>query len=176
MERNRIYIALGANLPGPDLSAPRKTLVSALSVLPAEKITVIATSPWYRSPAWPPSDQPDYVNGVARVASALSPEAFLTALHRIEAQFGRRRAEEPRYSARPLDLDLIDWDGEVLTGQGGQGPICPHPRMQDRAFVLKPLLDIAPQEWRHPQSGLSAQALLNRLDDAQDTQRLEAML
>src|SRR4029079_381162 len=110
----------------------------------------------------PPSDQPNYVNGVARLqrtpGTELSPENLLASLQAIEARFGRRRSEAN--AARTLDLDLIDLDGLV---RDAPDPILPHPRTHQRAFVLLPLLDVAP-DWHHPASGRSGRALLAEVD------------
>jgi 2-amino-4-hydroxy-6-hydroxymethyldihydropteridine diphosphokinase len=105
---------------------------------------------------------PDYVNGVALLeprpgAAPPTPQALLAALQAIEAQAGRVR---PYPNApRTLDLDLLDLDGLV---RAGPDPILPHPRMQDRAFVLAPLCDIAPG-WVHPRLARSAAELLDGL-------------
>jgi len=87
---------------------------------------------------------------VARVTfDGGGPVELLTRLHAIEAAFGRRR-DGTSNAARTLDLDLLDFDGMQLDGR----PVLPHPRMTDRAFVLVPLADVAP-DWRHPVSGRS---------------------
>jgi 2-amino-4-hydroxy-6-hydroxymethyldihydropteridine diphosphokinase len=115
----------------------------------------------------PPSGQPEYVNGVARLsvepdAACSDPMTLLVALQSIEAEAGRVRGE--RNAARTLDLDII------AMGSGGQmvravpDPVLPHPRAHLRAFVLVPLLDVA-AEWVHPVEGLKAAELLRRLPD-----------
>jgi 2-amino-4-hydroxy-6-hydroxymethyldihydropteridine diphosphokinase len=139
-----ILIGLGANLPTAS-GGPQATLEAALAALEAAGARVLARSRWYRSAPVPPSAQPWFVNAVASVATRLDPAALLQLMHRIEARFGRVRTE--RNAARPLDLDLIDYDGRVTAEEGG--PILPHPRMHERAFVLLPLAEIAP-DWRHP--------------------------
>lgn len=158
-----ILVAIGANLRGPDGSAPLDTCraaVRALDALPGYRVA--AVSRWYSSAPVPPSGQPHYVNGVARLARigevAADPAALLAALHAIEARFGRRRAEVN--AARTLDLDLIDLDG--LTREAPD-PVLPHPRAHLRAFVLLPLLDVAPG-WVHPGGAGTARSLLETLD------------
>ena len=139
-----ILIALGANLPS-EAGAPEQTLAAALEALEAEGVRVVARSRFYRSAPVPASDQPDYVNAVVRVETALDPASLLALLHRIEARFGRvRRAKN---EARTLDLDLLAYGERV--GTGVDRPILPHPRLHERAFVLYPLAEIAP-DWRHP--------------------------
>lgn len=150
-----IYIALGANLPG-SAGAPKVTLQAALARLQSAGVAVLAQSRWYRSPAWPNPSDPQFVNGVAEVSTALSPAALLALLHRIEAELGRVRAGEN--APRAIDLDLLDHHGAVAGGEGG-GAVLPHPRLHRRAFVLRPLAEIAPG-WRHPVSRRSIAALI----------------
>lgn len=155
-----ILIALGANLPGPDGASPRATCEGALAAMPARGIAVEAVSRWYRSAPVPPSDQPDYVNAVAAVATARPPRALLDALLEIEAAAGRRRGEAN--AARSLDLDLIDYGGRVCGPVDGL--VLPHPRAHLRAFVLCPIADVA-SGWRHPVSGRSVAELIARLPE-----------
>jgi 2-amino-4-hydroxy-6-hydroxymethyldihydropteridine diphosphokinase len=106
----------------------------------------------------PPSDQPWYVNGVARVAAEFDSIALLAALHDVERAFGRERREVN--AARVLDLDLLAYGDIVRTGP--EPPILPHPRLTQRAFVLLPLAEIVP-DWRHPVTGQTIQQLLAAL-------------
>ncbi len=163
-----IYVGLGANLPSPDHGTPKATLAAALDHFAAAGVTVVARSPWYRSAPVPRSGQPWFVNGVAAVKSALAPGPLLSALHGIEAAFGRVRRE--RWGPRIIDLDLIAFHDKVLAAAGG--PEIPHPRMHELAFVLLPLADLAP-DWRHPVLHLGVQDLIAALDTAQDIERLE---
>lgn len=158
-----ILVAIGANLRGPDGSAPLDTCraaVRALDALPSYRVA--AVSRWYSSAPVPPSGQPHYINGVARLARTgegpADPAALLAALHAIEARFGRRRAEVN--AARTLDLDLIDLDGLM---REAPDPVLPHPRAHLRAFVLLPLLDVAP-DWVHPGGAGTARSLLDTVD------------
>jgi 2-amino-4-hydroxy-6-hydroxymethyldihydropteridine diphosphokinase len=153
------FIGLGANLPHERFGAPRETLEAALAELGRRGVRTVRLSPWYRTAPVPASDQPWYVNAVAEVASALQANALLAELHAVEAAFGRARTIPN--AARPIDLDLLDFHGEIAFGGPGRATL-PHPRMTDRAFVLLPLADLAP-EWRHPVSGLSVRALIEAL-------------
>jgi 2-amino-4-hydroxy-6-hydroxymethyldihydropteridine diphosphokinase len=122
----------------------------------AQQIRVLKVSQFYRAPAWPDPSEPPYVNAVARIATPLGPAGLLEALHVIENQFGRVRSRPN--APRTLDLDVIDYDGRREEGP----PVLPHPRVAERAFVLKPLADVAP-DWVHSVSGKTVAALLAAL-------------
>lgn len=158
MRRLMILVAIGANLPGPDGSAPLETAraaAAALDRLPGLRLRGL--SRWYETEPVPPSGQPPYVNGVAHLAGEAAPELLLEWLHTIEAAAGRRRGEPN--AARTLDLDLIALGGLV---RHGPAPVLPHPRAHQRGFVLAPLCDVAPG-WVHPLLGRSAADLLAAL-------------
>lgn len=137
-----ILIALGANLESV-IGPPQATLLASLGAMAEQNIRVLKVSNFYQTPAWPNPSDPPYVNAVAMILSPLGPLALLEALHRIEADFGRVRSHAN--APRTLDLDLIDYEGRVELGP----PILPHPRASQRAFVLRPLADVAPH-WVHP--------------------------
>jgi len=162
-----ILLGLGGNLPFGAHATPHATLEAALAALPAHGIAVAALSPWYASAPVPVSDQPWYVNAVAHIETALSPEAALAALHVVERELGRERGAPN--AARTVDLDLLAWGR--LVRLAGPPPLLPHPRMGLRAFVLAPLSDLAPQ-WRHPLSGQTAAAMLAALPPDQAARRL----
>ena len=165
-----ILVGLGANLPHPQHGPPAATLRAALSRFPAENMIVTASSRFFESAPVPVSDQPWFVNAVARIETSLDPAQVLAALHRIEAAFGRIRQE--RWEARILDLDLLDYDGQVLSGPP-PAPEIPHPRLSGRAFVLIPLADIVP-DWVHPVSQEPLATLTERLDPDQVIRPLES--
>jgi 2-amino-4-hydroxy-6-hydroxymethyldihydropteridine diphosphokinase len=154
-----IYVALGANMPSP-AGPPDVTLRQALGAMPRHGIQVLTVSPFYRSAAWPNPADPAYLNAVAEVKTRLLPGELLKALLGIEKAFGRvrKKPNEPR----TLDLDLIDYGGLV---SDVEQLMLPHPRMHERAFVLRPLADIAPA-WRHPDTGQGVVELLEIVGEA----------
>lgn len=129
------FIALGSNLGDPE-SRVRQG-IAALAELPLARL--LAASSLYRSAALGHADQPDFVNAVAQISTGLAPQALLAALLAVEKRFGRERsfANAPR----TLDLDLLLYDEQRIDEPG---LAVPHPRMHERAFVLAPLVEIAP--------------------------------
>lgn len=131
------YIGIGSNL-----GDPAQQVQQAIATLQQQPgITLLSLSPWYgSSPVGGEPGQPDYVNGVACLATTLPPHALLDTLQHIEQQQGRERLT--RWGARTLDLDLLLYDNLTLADER---LTLPHPRLQERGFVLLPLADIAPQ-------------------------------
>jgi len=150
-----IVIALGASLASP-AGPPARTIEAALRELARNGVKIEAVSALYKTPAWPDPSDPPFDNAVTRVDTAHSPTELMDILHKIESLYGRTRGA--RNAPRTLDLDLIDYHGRVEEGP----PALPHPRMAERAFVLIPLSDVAP-EWRHPASGRSVGELIAAL-------------
>jgi 2-amino-4-hydroxy-6-hydroxymethyldihydropteridine diphosphokinase len=150
-----ILIALGANLPS-RAGPPADTVRAAIARFPADGIVLRAFAPLYQSRAWPDPSDPVFVNSVAQVETAHDPTHLLAALKEMEVAFGRTSGA--RNAPRPLDLDILDYDGRV---EGGP-PTLPHPRLHERGFVLIPLRDIAPQ-WRHPVLGRGVGELIDAL-------------
>ena len=133
------YVGLGSNL-----GHPRRRLARALSELARlPRSRLVAASPNYLSaPVGTSEPQPDYVNAVAALRTGLAPGAVLHHLHAIEHRQGRRRRRnEWRNAPRLLDLDLLLFGRRRLASSR---LVVPHPRMHERAFVLRPLLDISP--------------------------------
>ena len=149
------YVALGSNL-----GEPRQQVLdafAALGELPGTR--VLQRSPLYRTPPWGVLDQPPFINAVAELETTLSPEALLQHLLAIEQRAGRVRAE--RNGPRTLDLDLLHVEG---TRRADPSLTLPHPRLAERAFVLLPLNDVAP-DLHLPGQGRVAE-LLARVDPA----------
>jgi len=150
------YIALGSNLDDPVQQV--RDGIADLGRLP--DTTVEARSPLYSSRPVGPQDQPDYINAVVRLETALTAITLLHHMQSIELKHGRRR-DGQRWGPRSLDLDLLLFGDETINGEELK---VPHPEMARRAFVLQPLLDIAPAI-RIPGLG-PARELLDGLDAA----------
>lgn len=164
-----ILVAFGANLPS-RYGDPPGTYAEMCRVLTREGITVTRQSSlWETSPVDTPDEQPWYTNAVMEVETDLPPRALLERLLAVEHEFGRVRTF--KNAAKSIDLDLIAYHDEVI--EEGDTLIVPHPRMQERAFVLLPLQEIAPQ-WRHPVSGKGLEELTAALPDDQEARILEA--
>jgi len=130
------FIGLGSNLADP-LIQVRQALME-LESIPGTRVT--ARSSLYRTLPVGYLEQPDFINAVASVQTTLTPQALLAALHAIENLHGRRRTM--RNAPRTLDLDLLLYGEEVIDQNG---LTLPHPRLHERAFVLAPLAEIAPE-------------------------------
>jgi 2-amino-4-hydroxy-6-hydroxymethyldihydropteridine diphosphokinase len=161
-----ILIGIGGNLTSARFGPPRQALATALAALETEGVHIIARSAWYRTEPIPPSDQPWFINAVASLATALTAPDLLAVMQALETRFGRVRGE--RNAARVLDLDLLDYRGEVIESAD---LILPHPGIHERRFVLAPLAEIAPA-WRHPLLGLTAERLLAGVASNQRIDRL----
>ena len=157
MKIKQCAIALGSNL-GNSLD----TLKNALAILNRTPgINVTAISSWYQTkPVGTTSPQPDYLNGCALLEVRQTPEELLAILQAIELQFGRVRRE--RWGARTLDLDILLYENLIINYPN---LIIPHPRMNERAFVLVPLNEIAPR-WREPITGKSIEQLVRNVDSS----------
>ena len=178
--QNGSAIALGSNEPWQGLTSAEllNAALKSLSQLP--QVDVLRVSRFYQTASFPAASGPDFVNAAALIRSRLPVEDLLSALHKVEADFGRRRIK--RWGARCLDLDLLFCADAILPDtaefrrwyhldavqQRSETPdtlILPHPRLHERAFVLGPLMEIAP-EWRHPVLELSVAQMFEALPNA----------
>ncbi|CUK16302.1 2-amino-4-hydroxy-6-hydroxymethyldihydropteridinepyrophosphokinase [Ruegeria denitrificans] len=163
---SKAVIALGANLNLRSFG-PKVTLQRALDAILRQGVVIRAVSRFFETPCFPAGAGPDYVNAAALIETGKTPGEVLKFLHEVEHEFGRERVQ--RWGMRTLDLDLVCYEDRVLPDreeydrwlklapedQKRQAPeqlILPHPRLQDRAFVLVPMADVAP-DWRHPVLG-----------------------
>src|SRR5579883_1449298 len=137
-ERVEALLALGGNV-GP----VRETLGRAIALLcDGEEMRLKARSSDYATPPWGIEDQPPFVNVCIAVDTALAPHALLARVQAVEQALGRDRAHEQRWGPRPIDIDILAYD-DITIDEGGL--ILPHPRLFERAFVLVPLAEIAPE-------------------------------
>lgn len=158
-------VALGGNMG--DVPQTLRAAIVAMDAIPGNQITGI--SALYRTKPWgvAAQDVPDFTNAVVELTTAMEAEQLLNALMMIEAAHGRTR--EVHWDSRPLDLDIIDFDGQV-----SRNPklTLPHPRAWQRAFVLKPWLDINPNAELVGAHGGSVSALANHAPDAQYVEKI----
>ena len=170
------FISFGSNKKSV-FGCPIKTLSRAIEDFGTENLTIVDQSNWYFSPAFPDSSQPRFVNGCLEVKSTLDPHQVLRRLNRIERKMGRTLGK--RWEARVCDLDILScenlitpnlrtfnyWFKMPFEEQLRRKPtelLLPHPRLQDRAFVLVPFAEIA-KDWLHPVFGISVEDMLARL-------------
>ncbi|MBL0947143.1 2-amino-4-hydroxy-6-hydroxymethyldihydropteridine diphosphokinase [Brevundimonas sp.] len=141
-----VIIALGSNDKGSwtDIGA---LLGAAVHDLESAGVNDLRRSRWWRSSAWPNPGDPAFLNGVVRGRWDGTAAELMATLAGIEDRYGRRRAE--RNAPRTLDLDLIDFGGEI---REEADLVLPHPRAAERLFVMGPLAEVAP-DWRDPVSG-----------------------
>jgi 2-amino-4-hydroxy-6-hydroxymethyldihydropteridine diphosphokinase len=158
-----VLIALGGNV-----GDVRATFSKAIAnICGMTQAALVARSPDYSTPPWGDEHQEPFVNACIEIETSLDPHAILFTLHKIEKKFGRDRANERRWGPRTLDLDVIAYDNVILQKLE---LTLPHPRLWERAFVLVPLADIAPDRdigGTTPRDGLArvSTAGIERLPD-----------
>jgi len=165
MNEKSIFLGLGCNIAGVWGTCDR-AFDASLSHLDAAGVKIISRSTNYKSPALGLGMQPDFLNCVVKIDTDLPPARLLKILKATERAAGRKNGR--RWGPRPLDMDILDYRGQILNWQNGgrtrkgEELILPHPEMHKRSFVLKPLIDVAPY-WRHPVLDASAHQLLTKL-------------
>lgn len=168
-----VVLAFGGNQPS-NKGDSRETVLWAMANLSDRIGRPIRKSRLYQTPAFPVGAGPDFVNAAVSFDADLSPAQILAMCHEIEAE--AQRSREKRWGQRTLDVDFIGfgdgvapdlstymvWKNLPLDQQMQQAPadlILPHPRLQDRSFVLVPMMDVAP-DWQHPVLGMTTRQLL----------------
>lgn len=163
-----IIVALGANLPS-RFGTPAQTLYAALKAMAEKGVWPVQISRvWKTAPVPFDAAQPWYYNAVAAVQTSKSAHDLLMTLLQIEEDFGRVRGE--RNAPRLLDLDLIAYGNDIVSDEPDL--IVPHPRMENRAFVLMPMGDIL-EEWIHPESGRRLTDMMAAIPEEQRAEPLE---
>jgi len=157
MKLKRAVVALGSNLGDP--AGNLQLAISALAGI--TQGSVRASSLWRTAPVGFTGDVPDFCNAVAVIETGLTAESLLAALQQIEAQMGRIRVEAPTYESRIIDLDIVDFAGELMEAEG---LVLPHPRAHERLFVLLPLREVLP-DFRFPGREESLDDLIRQAPD-----------
>ena len=148
------FIALGGNV-----GDVRATFDAAIAILcDGPDVRLLARSSDYRTPPWGVTDQPPFTNAVIAVSTTLSPRALLARAQACERALGRDRAHEQHWGPRPIDLDILAYEDLVLNDAT---LTLPHPHLFERAFVLVPLAEIAPDRVI---AGVSVREALARVD------------
>jgi 2-amino-4-hydroxy-6-hydroxymethyldihydropteridine diphosphokinase len=132
----RVLLGLGGNL-----GAPAASMGAALRILDADTHTnVVAVSSLYRTPPWGKTDQPDFINAAAEIRTSHEPRALLALC--LDAEHELKRVRQERWGPRIVDIDILAFGDRVIHEAGLE---IPHPRILERAFVLVPLGEIAPE-------------------------------
>jgi len=142
-----IIIGVGSNLTSEIFRSKQEACETSIELLKENNIEIISKSSWYETAPIPSSLQPNFINGLISVNTQLNSLNLLKLLLRIELQMGRVRTG--KNAARIIDLDLIAFNKEKIETKT---LTLPHPKLTQRAFVVIPLIEIAPK-WRHPVTG-----------------------
>ena len=156
---NKVIIGVGGNINSEDGIHPIETCNKAIRSFQNYSIKVKKQSKWYNSEPIPKSDQPNFFNCVVIAITKLNEYDVLKFLHKIEADFGRRRNKIN--ASRTIDLDLIDYSNKVVKNKN---IVIPHPRAHLRKFVMGPLAEINP-DWIHPVLKVNILDILKKLDN-----------
>ena len=148
-----IYLGIGSNLGNRKINIEK-----AKFKLIENRIKILKLSNYYETPSWPNPKKPKFINVVIKVSTNLTPKKLIKLCNQIETKLGRKKG--PKNSPRQCDIDIIDYDKEVLNGS----IIFPHPRMHARNFVLFPLYDLD-KNWIHPVSKQSIKSLILSLSN-----------
>ena len=148
------YLAIGSNLGNKS-----NNIEITKFELEKYKIKIVKYSSNYLSDSWPNKLNPKYINIIIKIKTNLSPLELLKICNLIESKLGRVRSK--KNAPRTCDIDIIDYDKKIINEKNNK-LILPHPRMNERNFVLLPLFDVD-KSWKHPKSNISIVNLLNSL-------------
>ncbi|MDP7101789.1 MAG: 2-amino-4-hydroxy-6-hydroxymethyldihydropteridine diphosphokinase [Rhodospirillales bacterium] len=162
-----IFIGIGSNLKSETYGPPISNCEAAFELISQNRVDILRQSSWYETVPIPVSTQQNFVNGVVAVKTNLDSSQLLDVLLAIEIEMGRQRLEPN--AARIIDLDLLSFNAKIIDSDR---LTLPHPRLTERAFVVQPIAEIAP-DWRHPISGLLITEILAGLTD-QDIKLISA--
>ena len=153
---NDVYVGIGSNLVPEGYIDLYSALLDATTQL-SNSVDVVAISPWYVTAPIPASDQPDFLNAVLHIRTDMTAHELLQNLQSIEGYFGRVRTVQN--AARKLDLDILAYGSFIIDDEKLS---VPHPRLTERAFVLLPWSDLAP-DWRHPVQDVTIRELASHI-------------
>ena len=153
---NDVYVGIGSNLVPEGYKDIHTALLDAITQL-SNSVDVVAASPWYVTAPVPASDQPDFLNAVLHIQTNMPAHELLDCMQIIEAYFGRIRTVQN--AARKLDLDILAYGSFVIEDERLS---VPHPRLSERAFVLLPWCDLAP-DWRHPVQDITIREMAEQI-------------
>lgn len=185
--QSNMLVAVGSNMNSA-VGNPTETILAGVELIMQAGGVIRGQSRFYRTPAFPAGSGPDYVNAALAISAPWSPREALTHLHAVEGELGRIR--KARWEQRAIDLDLLAcgdlicpdietaraWMGLPLEQQKNAAPqqmILPHPRLHERAFVLVPLADVAP-DWVHPVLNQSVTSMRDKLP-ASDLEQIKPL-
>ena len=163
---SEIFIGIGANLRFNKSLSIKENCLNVINCFEKNNIIIEKISNWYESHPVPKSNQPLFVNAVVKISYRYDPFSLINLLHEIEKSFGRER--KIINGNRTIDLDIIDFNGIIKNSS----LILPHPRMQDRLFVLYPLSDIDPL-WIHPISKKNINILIKEIKTNQKIEKIK---
>ena len=154
----RVYLGLGSNLGNKE-----QIIRKAIDRIGKRVGTIVATSSCYKTEPWGDQSVHTFCNAAMAVDTDLLPEEVLSTVQAIERELGSKdhRRSDGSYADRLIDIDLLDYDGQVLDTYA---LVLPHPYMHKRTFVMEPLAEIAPQ-WTHPVLGKTATEILAELKE-----------
>lgn len=160
----QVYLGFGGNV-----GDVRKTIQLAIEALTSlNEISLIQVSSFYRTEPLYDTNQPDFINAVARFAVRLSPKALLRIIHQTEKSFGRIRDSNRRYAPRTLDIDILFWGDKTICQKN---LIIPHRKFEHRKFVLEPMREIA-LNYTVPGTGKTIQDFFNECPDQSRVEKI----